>query len=169
MHLFVKIVDRKVTKYSDIEIDLLVREPKPLSANWNSKIRSEYQSRYVTKSFEVKGIRNNTFRVIWKQIHNNSSDYSAIFGVFPLGSNTLFRLRRYDGKQHIHSNPIEKQKFHDFHIHMATERYQDYGTKDEDKYAVPTDRFSDLTGAIDCLLKDCCFQMPDTSQLSLLL
>jgi len=39
---------------------------------------------------------------------------------------------------------------------MATERYQELGAK-EDSYAEPTDRFTDLGGAIDCLLADCSF------------
>ncbi len=157
-----------MTYYSDREIAELVNETKPLSLKWYSKIQVKDNMRYTTKSFEVKGIRENNFRVIWKQIHHNQLDFSAVFGVFPAGSNTLFRLRRYDGK-HVHYNPIEKQRFHDFHIHVATERYQLFGTKEEDKYAEPTDRFSDLTGALGCLLDDCCFQLPETPQLSLLL
>lgn len=157
-----------MTKFSDIGIDELVREPKPLSLDWQSRILVRNSMRYVTRSLDVKGIRNNTFRVIWKQLYDNSLDFSAICGVFPSGSNTLFRLRRYDGK-HIHSNPIEKQRFNDFHIHIATERYQNYGTKEEDKYAEPTNRFFDLAGALQCLFKDCFFQLPQTSQLSLFL
>ena len=155
-----------MTRNSDIEIDELVREPKPLSLGWELRILDRSTMIYVKKFFDTKGIKNNTFRVIWRQLHSNPSDFCAILGVIPLGSNTLFRLRRYDSK-HIHSNPIEKEKFNDFHIHKATERYQEYGTKEEDKYAETTNRFSSLTGALQCLIKDCYFQMPATSQLSL--
>lgn len=157
-----------MTRYSETEITELVNERKPLPLGWDSGIQVKIDMSYTTRSFEVKGVRDNTFRVIWKQIHHNQLDFSAIFGVFPPGSNTLFRLRRYDGK-HIHSNPLEKQRFCDFHIHIATERYQSYGMKAEDKYAEPTSRFSDLTGALRCLFDDCCFQLPETPQLSLLL
>jgi hypothetical protein len=90
-------------------------------------------------------------------------------GFFPEGSSELFRLRRYDGKYQQHSNPIEKNfRFYDFHIHMATERYQLFGTKEEDKYAEPTNRYSDYEGALKCLLSDCNFQIPEDPQLSLL-
>lgn len=78
-----------MTRFSDIEIDQLVREPKPLSLGWQSRIQVRHEMRYVTKSFDVKGIKSNTFRVIWKQIHNNPLDFSVILGVLPSGSNTL--------------------------------------------------------------------------------
>lgn len=84
-----------------------------------------------------------------------------------MGSNELFHLRRYDGKSHEHTNPIEKEKFYDFHIHKATERYQSYGNGEEDKYAEPTDEFSDFSQAFQCLLKDCGFKFTDDPQLSL--
>ena len=50
-------------------------------------------------------------------------------------SNRVFRLRRYNGKSHEHTNPIEKEIFYDFHIHTATERYQVLENKKEDTYA----------------------------------
>ncbi len=74
-------------------------------------------------------------------------------------SNRVFRLRRCNGKSHEHTNLIEKQTFYEFHIHMATERYQREG-ENEDWYAEPTDRYGDLSGAIDCLIADCAFQRP---------
>jgi hypothetical protein len=157
-----------VIKYSDLQIAQLINEPKPLPLDWYSKIQTKTYMTYETKSFDVKGIRNNTFRVIWRQSIINQLDFSAIFGVIPINATKPFRLKRYDGKVSPHSNPIEKERFHDFHIHIATERYQVFGTREEDKYAEVTDRFSDLTGAIQCLLEDCNFQLPETSQLSLL-
>lgn len=74
----------------------------------------------------------------------------------PRDTNQLFRLRRHNGRSHEHTNKIEGDKFYEFHIHIATERYQDLGVR-EDSYAEPTDRFTDLGGAIDCLLADCGF------------
>ncbi len=54
---------------------------------------------------------------------------------------------------------MEEQTFYDFHIHMATERYQRTGNR-EDTYAEPTDRYSDMEGAFTCLLADCGFVVP---------
>jgi hypothetical protein len=53
--------------------------------------------------------------------------------------------------------------FYSFHIHQATERYQEAGWYEE-TYAEPTDRFADLHGAIKCMLKDCGFILPEGEQ-----
>jgi hypothetical protein len=51
-------------------------------------------------------------------------------------------------------------------IHTATERYQDLGMQ-EDAYAEPSDRFSDLNTAINCMLSDCGFVVPEDPQIKL--
>jgi len=155
-----------VAKYSDLEIDNLIAESKPLPLNWQSRIQMREVSVHKTGNFDIQGVNNNNFRLILRQSRLNSLDFSIILGVYPPGSNKLFHLRRYDGKSHEHTNPIEKEKFYDFHIHKATERYQKYGTCEEDKYAEPTDRFSNYGEAIECLLNDCGFVLPDDPQLS---
>ena len=77
----------------------------------------------------------------------------------PPTSNLIFRLRRYNGKSHEHTNTLEGNTFYDFHIHQATQRYQDIGGR-EDAFAEPTDRFADFQQAISCLFNDCAFQLP---------
>ena len=74
-----------------------------------------------------------------------------------------FRLCRYNGKSHEHSNSLESQKFYDFHVHRATARYQQAGSR-EDSFAEPTDRYNDLDGAVRCLIQDCGFQLPNNHQ-----
>ena len=59
----------------------------------------------------------------------NRLDFSVILAVRVPQSNLLFRLRRYNGKSHEHTNHIEGDTFYDYHIHMATERYQEIGTR----------------------------------------
>jgi len=54
-------------------------------------------------------------------------DFSIILAYCPEASNQLFRLRRYNGKSHEHTNTIEADKFYNYHIHTATERYQELG------------------------------------------
>lgn len=156
-----------MAKYSDIEIDNLIAESKPLPWNWQSQIQMREEGVSKRGNFDSQGVNNNKFRLILRQSRLNPLDFSIILGVYPPGSNKLFHLRRYDGKSHEHTNPIEKEKFYDFHIHKATERYQNYGTCEEDKYAEPTDRFSNYGEAIKCLLNDCGFIQPDNPQLSL--
>ena len=70
-------------------------------------------------------------------------------------------MRRHNGKSHEHTNQIEANTFYDFHIHMATERYQELGMR-EDAYAEATDRFGDFDGALRCLVDDGGFDtLPD--------
>lgn len=82
-------------------------------------------------------------------------DFSVIIALVPFKTNQLFRLRRYNGKSHEHRNKIEKASpFYDYHIHTATERYQNLGT-DEDAYAEPCDRYHNTETALQCLINDC--------------
>lgn len=156
-----------MAKYSDLEINNLIGESKSLPLNWQSQIQLKEAGVSKKGDLDIKGVDGNKFRIILRQSRLNLLDFSIIIGVYPSGSNKLFHLRRYDGKSHEHTNPIEKERFYDFHIHKATERYQDYGTCEEDKYAEPTDRFSNYGEAIDSLIKDCGFELPDDPQRSL--
>ena len=75
----------------------------------------------------------------------------------------MFRLRRYNGRSHEHTNQIENDTFYDFHIHLATERYQELGAR-EDAYARPTDRYGTFRGALDCLFTDANFSVPPKAE-----
>jgi len=89
----------------------------------------------------------------------NTFDFSIILAVRVPQSNQLFRLRRYNGKSHEHTNRLEDTTFYDFHIHIATERYQEIGMR-EDAYAERTDRYSDFHGALQCLIHDANLEVP---------
>ena len=78
----------------------------------------------------------------------------------------LFRLRRYNGKTNPHRNRIERNEVSGFHIHEATERYQERGQK-EDAYAVETNRYIDVEGALACLITDANCIAPQETQLKL--
>ena len=82
-------------------------------------------------------------------------------------SNRLFRLRRNNGRSHEHTNSVEGETFYDYHIHTATERYQEIGAR-EDAYAEATARYSDFAGAVGCMLEDANFDTPFGDQLSFL-
>jgi hypothetical protein len=84
----------------------------------------------------------------------------VILACLPPNSSTFFRLRRYNGRGHEHTNKLEHERFYNFHIHTATERYQEEGAR-EDGYAEQTDRYHDLNGAINCMFADCGFQKED--------
>jgi len=49
-------------------------------------------------------------------------------------------------------------------MELATKRYQLESGLREDAFAEPTDRYSDLHGAINCMLQDCGFEVPEEPQ-----
>lgn len=105
---------------------------------------------------DIQGAHGSKFRLILRQSVFNPLDFSVILAYCTPTTNRIFRLRRYNGRSHEHTNRIEGDRFYDFHIHMATERYQELGMS-EDAYAEPTERFADLPSALQCLLEDCGF------------
>lgn len=149
--------------YSDQEIALLVGERKPLPADWRKQTIPKPKRGHKEQHLDITGEVENEFRIILRQNSVNMLDFSIILAVRVPKSSLLFRLRRYNGKSHQHTNHIEKVTFHDFHIHSATERYQEFGTR-EDAYAEPTDRYDDFGSALDCLMEDANFRAPHEPQ-----
>jgi len=153
-------------KYSDIEIAEFVNERKPLSPDYRSRIQLRNKSGHKESELDIEGTIGNQYRLILRQSDFNPLDFSIILALCPRETTQLFRLRRYNGKSHEHTNHIEGNTFYDFHIHMATERYQEYGTR-EDAYAEPTESFFDLHNALRAMLNDCGFDVPVDPQQAL--
>ena len=152
--------------YTDQEIQELIAETKILSPNWGKRFKKGDSRSSTTFTFEINGKNNKIFYIL-KRVNNiNKNKFSVILGVNIDSQKKMFRLRRYDSKEK-HTNPIEKITFNDFHIHTATERYQKYGTKEEDKYAEVTNRFENVDNALECLINDCGFIIEETPQMSL--
>jgi hypothetical protein len=148
---------------TDAEIDALVRDPKPLPLGFRNRLLLRQKRGHQEAELEVAARSGAVFRVFLRRSSRNALDFSVILAYLVPGSTQVIRLRRYNGKSHEHSNPFEKQRFYDFHIHYATERYQRSGNK-EDTYAEPSDRYATLEQAVDCLLSDCGFVVPDEPQ-----
>ena len=153
-------------RYTDDEIAALIAEAKPLPADFASRARLQPKRGYEESETAVTGGLGNEFCLVMRQSTGNVLDFSVILGVLCPGSNQVFRLRRYNGRSHEHTNAIERERFYDFHIHMATQRYQEHGDR-EDAYAERCSRFADLAGALACLLNDCGFEVPPKHQLPL--
>lgn len=151
---------------SDDDIARLVAEKKPLPEDYRTKMQIRPKRGHKERELDVKGVDGSDFRLILRQSVINPLDFSIILVYRPPKSNQPFRLRRYNGKSHEHTNCIEVETFYDFHIHEATERYQEIGAR-EDTYAQSTNRFSDFHQAISCVLKDCGFGVPSDPQLNL--
>ena len=149
--------------YSDQEVATLIRERKPLSHEWRSRLRLRPKRGHDERDLDLTGDAQSEFRLILRQSKLNPLDFSIILAVRVPKSNQIFRLRRYNGKSHEHTNHIEDVTFYDFHIHTATERYQQFGPR-EDAYAEPTDRFGDFHGALRCLIQDANLEIPPEQQ-----
>lgn len=147
---------------SDAEIDALVQETKELDLNHLNKTAYKLKGAHKERAFELVGGDGNRFRIIVRISTINAMAFSVILGWINPATGQIFRLRRFDGKSHQHTNKIEKEHFYDFHVHYATERYQKLGL-DEDTYARIDNRFADYHQALNCMFDDCGFIYPTAS------
>ena len=146
--------------YLDQEIASLVQEHKPLPADWRNRIHLRPKRGHDEQQLDIVGEGNSEFRIILRRNRINQLDFSVILTVRVPHSNQLFRLLRYNGNSHEHTNSIENETFYGFHIHLATERYQQIGAR-EDAFAETTDRYGDYQGALDCLIRDANLVVPN--------
>jgi hypothetical protein len=150
---------------SDAEIARLLNERKQLPATFPECVRLTPRQMHLRYDVAAPGDDGGEFRLMLRQSQEDRLDFSAILAYRPPTSNIWIRLRRYNGKSHGHRNTIEKGPlFFDFHIHTATERYMRRSGKDPEHYAEPTNRYTSLQGAMECLLEDCNFDYPARSQ-----
>lgn len=152
---------------TDSEIANFLSERKPLPSDYQSRLQLRAKTGHKERELDITGASGSEFQIIVRQSVVNPLDFSVIIGYSIPTSSVLFRLRRYNGRSHEHTNRIEGITFYDFHIHTATERYQEAGYAEE-HYAETTNRYADLSGAIQCVLQDCAFELPPGTQGSLL-
>ena len=115
-----------------------------------SRVKGKHRESHIS----LKSSDGSDFVIKVRQNTINPLDFTVIFGYVMPNTNTVFRLKRFNGKYHEHRNKIEGDLFYDFHVHSATERYQDQGLK-EDAFAEVTSEYSDLDSAIEHMLNTC--------------
>jgi hypothetical protein len=148
---------------TDAEIEALIQEIKPLESGYLNKVQLKPKRGHKERELDLIGANGSEFRLILRQSLLNALDFSVILSFTPKSSSQQFRLRRYNGKSHEHTNQLERETFYDFHLHYATERYQASGLR-EDAFAQPTNRYGDFEGALSCLIQDCGFILPPNAQ-----
>jgi hypothetical protein len=154
--------------FNDKEIINLINEPKIVEATLKDFFDG-LKEKKGHREYDYTILRGDgsCFKIKLRQSVENTLDFSAIIGFVPQNSNSWFILKRYNGKSHKHTNRLEKEEeFYDFHIHVATERYQNIGSKVE-HYAEKTDRYTNLRGALRCLFDDCNVSLPNETQIEL--
>ncbi len=147
-------------RLTDAEIAALLAEIKQLPADWQARFATRVKAGHRERDVEVVGADGSEFVVNVRQSLANPLDFSVILAHRPPKSGNYFRLRRYNGLSHEHSNPIEREKFLGYHIHQATERYQEPGCFREDHFAVQTGAYATIEDALGCMLRDCGFTAP---------
>lgn len=150
-------------RLTDRDIEALIAERKSVPADFRSRLVTRPKRGHREAMANVTGADGSRFVVIVRESDFNPFDFSVILGVIVPRSEVVFRLRRYNGRSHVHTNLIERTSFRDFHVHIATERYQQLG-RDEESYAEQTSRFQSVQAALDCLFADCTFEFPDDPQ-----
>lgn len=150
----------------DDEIQELVKELKPLPKNWEKHFQPKHKNNYQheERSFEIKGENANIFRVILRRNRLNTFDFSIIL-TFKDKDNKEYRLIRYNGKHSSeHTNKWEKERGYKdhtfrpaFHIHKATQRYQE-SSHPIDGYAEITTEYYDFNSAFSHFLIENNFQ-----------
>ncbi len=141
---------------TDMEISQLVSEKKILPINFKERVRLGRAKRgHRECDIDIKGENGGNYRLILRQNVRNTLDFSVILGYQLPNSNRLFRLRRYNGK-HGHTNFVENDKLYDFHVHYATQRYQEVGS-DEDAYAEVSSLYFNMESALQLMIRECNF------------
>lgn len=156
----------------DDEIQSLLNESKVLPDNWQSQIqlRDKNNFQHQERSIEIKGSNNNSFRLIIRKNKINIFDFSIIL-IYKDKEGKEYRLLRYNGKHPSeHTNKWEEGQGQNnckfmpsFHIHKATERYQEAGYP-IDGYAEVSTTYQDFRSALNCFLKDNNFVKPKSKQ-----
>jgi hypothetical protein len=156
-----------VVRLQDWEIERLIAERKKVTPQMLQRLSQmrPYGENQLTHDCEIVGDEGSTFKIILRQNLNIPLDFSVILGYQLPDTRRIFRLRRYDSKAE-HRNIIERQRFTSYHIHKATARYQARGF-DEEGYAEPSDLFTDLHEALQCLFAECGCDLPPDAQIAL--
>ncbi len=139
--------------YTDTEIKQLIQERKTLISGGFLDFRPIHNRGHLRDQWILNADSGQAYRLILRRNLVNQFDFSAILAVQMPQSNQLFRLLRYSGNSHEHTNSIEDVTFKNFHIHQATKRYQNVGAR-EDAYAEPTTQYQNWHSAITCLVFD---------------
>ncbi len=147
--------------YSDEQIQELLEEKKIPASKLIPLPKLNPRRGHSVKDIYLTGVNGSKFILKLRKSSYNPLDFSAILILTDPTSNIQFRLRRYNGNSHTHTNKIEGNRiFNKFHIHHATERYQNIKA-DEDGYAEESDRFGSLEAAVLCMIKDCNIEHPN--------
>lgn len=137
---------------TDTEIENLLNTPKHTKT---SKVKWINKGKHKQCDIDVfSDDLCHSFKLYLRQNLINPDSFSCGIRLEKLGQEPM-TLMRCNGSDHPHGNPIEGDVFaKKCHIHTASERYFSIRRKLE-HYAVPTQEYVDMMGAVACLLTRC--------------
>jgi hypothetical protein len=140
------------TILSDTELDKLLNMPKRVE---NPGAKARAVNKHTQKDYRVvSGDGKHVFALFVRQSTMLPESFSAGLRWLPKSGEDV-TLIRFNGPSHPHANAIEGERFEFVcHIHQATERYLAAGKKDEG-FALPTQDYKTLNGALYNLVKRC--------------
>ena len=171
LHYTLVILDRSLSLsriLSDIEIQQLLAEPKPLPPNWGNRLRltPKAQEAFSQRSVLSQLSNGHEFSLVLRSNRLSPLDFSVIL-VFKAIDGSEYILRRHNGTHPSrHTNEYEKRRSLPnaelpicFHRHLATERYQRAGLK-IDGYAEQANDYNDIRTAQEAMIHDAGFVLP---------
>ncbi|MFA5880109.1 MAG: hypothetical protein WC860_08065 [Candidatus Margulisiibacteriota bacterium] len=126
----------------------------------------KFKKSHKEKEIPISRSDGSLFKLIIRQNSINPLDFSVILGYESSETHKTYRLKRYNGKSHRHKNKLEDNSFYGFHIHIASQRYQESKLEHEG-FAEETTSYSNIKDALKCLVQDCNIRIKENPQLSL--
>ena len=154
---------------TDIQIENLIRAPKRIPLEFD-EFFDRLKEKRGHKEFDylLANDDGSLFIIRLRQSTHQSLNFSAMLAYQPANTFKQIILTRYNGKSHDHCNREEKEEpFYDFHIHLATEKYQRLRGRKPEHYATKTDRYATLREAFKCLIDDCNVSLQEDIQLKM--
>lgn len=144
-----KLTDKEILVFKDMPKYLT----KPLKQKWTVNLKVKQLSIELYSG-------DHNFNIYMRQAMMDEDNFSCGISL-TVDGNSDITLARYNGSNHVHVNKCDGRRF-DFecHIHEANEKSLKASKKIEN-YAEPTNRYTNLQGAIQCVLTD--FHIMDLS------
>ena len=155
-----------MTILTDDIIKRLSEEEKIIPRDFAKRIKTKPKSgqQYDEQELDMPGKEGNLFSIILRKNRIDFLDFSIILRYQDSKTGNRFNLARYNGR-HAHTNLLEGDRFHDFHTHIATQRYQEAGLRIE-AYAKATRAYHSFNEALEAFLRDFRFrpELPETAK-----
>jgi len=149
---------------TDMKVEELIKLPKRVT---NANTRPKLKDCHEQVNYALICTTDDKYRFELYSRQNNmegmEDDFSCGLSWVAPNGETL-TLCRYNGSSHNHPNHLENEKLgYNCHIHKTTERYLKANRKPEG-FAVKTEKYCTLKGALFCLVNDCYISGLQTEQ-----